>query len=181
MSSSALHHHVFKTCIRPGIPVPSVVRSEPRHTCTCPWHLRNIILQVAGKCFRNGLKVGMRSYYSVGRPPAKFHHIRSPFDAPTDKYSGSIAGLFVIRFRSPEIVPGCISPLFSQTNPLSTVHLGPCLPLSSARGPPRARVSCPGLDPVSRHRCVRIIPKHLQNVSVLLIGLPCVFFLTSRF
>ena len=39
-----LHHHVFKTCIRPGLLVPSVVRSEPRHTRTRPRHVRNIIL-----------------------------------------------------------------------------------------------------------------------------------------
>ena len=44
MSSCALHHHVFKTCIRPGLLILSVVRSEPRHTCTRPRHVRNIIL-----------------------------------------------------------------------------------------------------------------------------------------
>ena len=29
MSSCALHHHVFETCIRPGLLVLFVVRSEP--------------------------------------------------------------------------------------------------------------------------------------------------------
>ena len=94
---------------------------------------------MAGKCSRNGLKVGVRSYYSVGRPPAKFHRIRSPFDAPTDNYSGSIPGLIVGRFRSPEIVPGCISPLFSQTNPLSTVHIGLAYPSLRRAFTPHAR------------------------------------------
>src|SRR3954469_21553071 len=93
MSSSALHHHVFKTCIRPGLFVLSVVRSEPTHTCTRPWHVRNIILKVAGKCSRNGMKVGVRCCFVVSRPPAKFHRIQSPFVAPTDNYSGRIAGL----------------------------------------------------------------------------------------
>ena len=57
------------------------------------------------KCSRNGLKVGVRSYYSVDRPPAKFHRIRSSFDSPADNYSGSIAGLtsdiFGLRKQSP--------------------------------------------------------------------------------
>ena len=43
IASCALHHHVFETCIRPDLLVPSVVRSEPRHTCTRPRHVRNII------------------------------------------------------------------------------------------------------------------------------------------
>ena len=34
----------FKTCIRSGSAVLSVVRSEPFHTRTRPRHLRNIIL-----------------------------------------------------------------------------------------------------------------------------------------
>ena len=39
LSSCALHHIVLKTCIRPGLLVPSVVRSEPIHTCTRPRHV----------------------------------------------------------------------------------------------------------------------------------------------
>ena len=85
------------------------------------------------------MRVGVWSYYSVDRPPVKFHRIWSPFDVPTDNYSGSIAGLFVGRFRSPETLPSCISPLFSQTNPLSTAHLGPAYPSLHSASAPRAR------------------------------------------
>ena len=51
MSSCALHHHVFETCICSGLLVLSVVCSEPRHTCTRTRHVQNIILWVAGKMF----------------------------------------------------------------------------------------------------------------------------------
>ena len=44
MSSYALHHHAFETCIRPGLLILSIVRSEPRHTCTRLRHVRNSIL-----------------------------------------------------------------------------------------------------------------------------------------
>ena len=51
------------------------------------------------------MRVDVWSYYSVDRPPVKFHRIRSPFDAPTDNYSGIIAGLmsdvFGLRKQSP--------------------------------------------------------------------------------
>ena len=95
---------------------------------------------VAGKCSRNGMKVGVRCCFVVSRLPVKFHRVWSLFDAPTDNYSGSIPGLIVGRFRSLEIVPGYISSLSSQTNPLSTAYLGPCLPLfAQCTGPPLAR------------------------------------------
>ena len=85
-------------------PVPSVVRSEPRHTCTRPWHVRN--------SSRNGMRVDVWSCYSVGRPPAKFHRNWSSFDAPTFNYRDSIAGLtsevFGLRKQSPGL------PLFSS-------------------------------------------------------------------
>lgn len=71
---------------------------------------------MAGKCSRNVLKVGMRSYYSVGRPPAKFHRIWSPFDAPTNNYSGNSSRSIVGRFWSPETVTGPLS-LFSPLCP----------------------------------------------------------------
>ena len=64
---------------------------------------------MAGKCSRNGMRVDVRSYYSVGRPPAKFHRIRSPFDAPTDKYSGNSSRSNIGRFRSPKTVAGPLS------------------------------------------------------------------------
>lgn len=180
MSSCALHHHVSKTCIYPGLLVLFVVRSEPRHTCTRPWHVRNIILQVAGKCSRNGLKVGVQSYYSVDSPPAKFHRIRSSFDSPTLNYSGIIvrhtSDVFGLRKQSPGL--SLFSSLSSRPSTQSTTHrqAQPNLSRQPADLLARASESCPRPDPGSRHRCVRIIPKHLQNVSVLLIGLPNIFF-----
>ena len=99
MSSSTLHLHVFKTCIHPGLPVLSVVRSEPRHTCTHPRHVRSIILLVARKCSRNGMKVGMRCCYVVSRPPAKF-------DTPMDNSSGIIVSLTSDVFGLRKLLPG---------------------------------------------------------------------------
>ena len=119
----SLHHHVFKTCIRPGLLVLSVIRSEPNHTCTRPRHVRNIILLVAGKCSRNGLKVGMRCCYVASRSPAKFHRIRSPFDAPTVKH---IAALYPIIRRTFSVSVNRaglhLSPLLS-VQPSYTTHL----------------------------------------------------------
>ena len=57
------------------------------------------------------MRVDVWSYYSVDRPPVKFHRIRSSFDAPTDNYSGSIAGLTSDIFGLRKQSPGCI-PLF---------------------------------------------------------------------
>ena len=50
-------------------------------------------LEVAGKCSWNGMRVGVRYCFVGSRSHAKFHRIRSPFDAPTDNYSDNIAGL----------------------------------------------------------------------------------------
>ena len=54
---------------------------------------------------------------------------------------------------------------------------GPKPSLLSASNPPsRARPkSCPGPNPDCRYRCVQIIPKHLQNVTIFLFGLPGYF------
>ena len=38
------------------------------------------------------MRVDVRSYYSVDRPPVKFHRIRNSFDASTINYSGNIVG-----------------------------------------------------------------------------------------
>ena len=177
MSSCALHHHVFKTCISPGLPVPSAVRSEPRHTCTRPRHVRNIILSVAGKCSRNGLKIGVRCCFVVNRPPVKFHRIRRSFDAPTDNYSGSIASLTsdVFGLRKPcraASLPSSLRPTRSSQSARPNLTS-----LVSPRPSSRATESCSGPDPECRHRCIRIISKHLQNITVLLFGLPSLFFL----
>ena len=52
------------------------------------------------------MRVGVRSCYSVGRPPAKFHRIRSSFDAPTDNYSDIIVGLTSDVFGLRKQMPG---------------------------------------------------------------------------
>ena len=71
------------------------------------------------------MKVGVRCCFVVSSPPAKFHRIRNLFDAPTDNYSGSIPGLIVGRFRSPETVAGPPSLLFSQLETVYTAHYLP--------------------------------------------------------
>ena len=130
------------------------------------------------------MKVGMWCCYVVGRPPAKFHRIRSSFDSPTDNYSDIIAGLtsdvFGLRKQSPSLSHfSSLSPKLSAQSSINRQAPKPLLarcidPLTCASE------SCPEPDPGSRHRWVQIIPKHLQNVSVLLIGLPNIFFSTTR-
>ena len=132
----------------------------------------------------------MRCCYSVTRPPAKFHRIRSPFDVPTNKYSGNSSRSNVGRFRSPEIVVSSLisardllhSPPSPSSFPSSLPELSDAIARSETLSAQciepltRAPESCPGPDSDSRYRCVRIIPKHLQNISVFLIGLPNLFF-----
>ena len=126
------------------------------------------------------MRVGMWCFYVLSRPHAKFHRIRSPFDAPTDNYSDIIVGQNVGCFRSPETVAGpllfyLLSPLPSALPLTARPYLTSLVsPRTSSRARPK---SCPEPDPGSRHRWVRIIPKHLQNVSVLFIGLPNLVFL----
>ena len=125
------------------------------------------------------MKVGVRCCFVVSRPPAKFHRIRSPFDAPTDNYSGSIAGLtsdvFGLRKQSPGL------PLFSSlssrpsTRPTTYRQIQPKLSRQPAALLARASESFPGPDPDRHHRWIRIIPKHLQNISIFLIGPPNLF------
>ena len=134
---------------------------------------------MAGKCSRNGMRVDVWSYYSVDRPPVKFHRIRSSFDAPTDNYSGSIACLTSDVFGLRKQTPGL--PLFSSlssrpsTQATTYRQVQPNLSRQPAALLARASESCPEPDPLYRYRCVRIIPKRLQNVSVLLFGLPNYF------
>ena len=71
------------------------------------------------------MKVGVWSYYSVDRPPVKFHRIRSLFDAPTDNYSGSIAGLTSDVFGLRKLLSGFPSLLFSQLETVYTTHYLP--------------------------------------------------------
>ena len=110
------------------------------------------------------MKVGVRCFYVVGRPPVNFRRIRSSFDAPTVNYSGSIAGLTSDVFGLRKQSPG-LSLLFSQPKAFDTIryhHQAP-KPFLSAQfiNPSRAFESYPGPDPDSRHRWIRIIPKHL--------------------
>ena len=60
------------------------------------------------------MRVDVWSYYSVDRPPVKFHRIRRSFDAPTDNYSGIIAGLTSDVFGLRKQMPGPLS-LFSPS------------------------------------------------------------------
>ena len=139
------------------------------------------------------MRVDVWPYYSVDRPPVKFHRIQSPFDAPTDNYSGSIADLSSDVFGLRKQMSGPLS-LSSHPRSLATVHLvhpptplrvrsrpmrshGPKPSLHSASNPSRASGSCPGPDPLCHHHCLQIIPKHLQNITVFLFGLPNYFFL----
>ena len=67
------------------------------------------------------MKVGVRCCFVVSRPPAKFHRIWSTFDAPTDNYSGSIAGLTSDVFGLRKQMPVPLS-LFS---PSQSCHSSP--------------------------------------------------------
>ena len=129
----------------------------------------------------------MWSYYRVGRPPVKFHRIRRSFDAPTDNYSDIRVGLTSDVFGIWKQMLGPLSlfsPSQSRHNPPSPSSFPSSLPelsdaparsetLSAQCIEPltRAPESCPGPDSDSRYRCVRIIPKHLQNIFILLFGL----------
>ena len=76
------------------------------------------------------MKVGVWSYYSVGRPPVKFCRIQSSFDSPTVIYIAAPLPVFssdVFGLRKP--VSGCSSFLSSQSNP-------PTQPESSPLNPP---------------------------------------------
>ena len=122
------------------------------------------------------MKVGVRCCFVVSRPPAKFHRIRSSFDTPTDNYSGSIASLtsdvFGLRKPCRAAFPSLSSqPETSRTQPR------PSLPPLCTVHRPLARVrNLPEPDPESRHCWIRIIPKHLQKISVFLFGLPTYLF-----
>ena len=119
----------------------------------------------------------------VGRPPS-FIAFGARLIAQLLNYSGNIVGLtsdvFGLRKQSPSL------PLFSSvssrpsTQPTTYRQVQPNLSRQPAALLARASENCPGPDPSSCHRRVRIIPKHLQNVSVFSFGLPSLFFLTVR-
>ena len=108
------------------------------------------------------MKVGVWSYYSVGRLPAKFHRIQRSFNAQTIYYSDNIVGQTSDIFGLRKQMPGPLS-LFSPCS-LATAHLvhppfplrfrscpmrshGPKPSLLSASNPPRARVQKAVPDP----------------------------------
>ena len=77
------------------------------------------------------MRVGVWSYYSVDRPPVKFHRIRSSFDAPTINYSGIIADLTSDIFGLRKQMPGPLSlffPLQSRHSPPSPSSFPSSLP-----------------------------------------------------
>ena len=94
------------------------------------------------------MKVGVWSYYSVDRLPVKFHRIWSLFDAPTDNYSGNIAGLTSDVFGLRKQMPAPLS-LFSPLS-LATAHLGhPPSPLRFWSCPMRPHGPKPSLHSAS--------------------------------
>ena len=86
MSSSAFHPHVFQNLHPFGFRrfSPLSVRS-PDTLARARGTSEILFYKWHKKCSRNGVELGERSYYSVGRPPVKFRRIRSPFDRPTVK------------------------------------------------------------------------------------------------
>ena len=150
MSSCALHHHVFSKLA--SVPVSSFLPLSvlsPDTLARARGMSGLLFYKWPEKCSRNGWKVGMRCRYVVGRPPAKFHRIRSLFDAPTDNYSGSIASLMSDVFGLRKQSPGL--PLFSflssrPSTQLTTYHQvqpnlsrQPAAPLARVRNLSRTR------------------------------------------
>ena len=113
------------------------------------------------------MKVGVRCFYVVGRPPVNFRRIRSSFDAPTVNYSGNIVGLTSDVFGLRKIVAGLSLFFLPKPSTQSTTYrqVQPNLSRQPA-APSRASESCPEPDPGSHRHRVRIIPKHLQNFTV---------------
>ena len=115
----------------------------------------------------------------VGRLPS-FIAFGARLIAQPLNYSGIIVGhtsdVFGLRKQSPGL------PLFPSLSSRPSTQLTtyrqvqPNLSRQPVALLARASENCPGPDPSSRHRRVRIIPKHLQNVTVFLFGLPSLFF-----
>ena len=116
------------------------------------------------------MRVDVWSYYSVDRPPVKFHRIWSSFDAPTINYSDSIAGLFVGRFRSPKTVTGSLSSLLSAQGLLHS-------PLPTARPNLTSLVS----PRPSLRACPKIVPNPTRGVITVGSGSSPNVYKTSLF
>ena len=71
--------YVFVSCIRAFSPL-SVLHSGAPMSSGVPFYL----FSCAGvKCFRIGLRLVMRPWFTSGRPPVKFRTIWTSFDTPT--------------------------------------------------------------------------------------------------
>ena len=127
------------------------------------------------------MTVGVWSYYSVDRPPVNFHRVRSPFDAPTDNYSGNIAGLFAGRFRSPETIAGLhSSSLFSVQPQILPCSSNPSfLNASTPRPRPKAVPDPTRVVVTVGSRSSPNIPK--TSPFYCLDSLPILFLSTIRF
>ena len=70
------------------------------------------------------MKVGVRPCYIAGKLPPKFRRIWSSFDAPTDNYSGSIAGHTSDVSGIRKLLPGfpSLSSLVHLHSPLHTAR-----------------------------------------------------------
>ena len=106
------------------------------------------------------MRVDVWSYYSVDRPPAKFHRIRSSFDAPTFNYSGIIVGLTSNVFGLRKQMSGPLS-LSASPRSLATTHLvHPPSPLCFRNRPMRSHdpktLSAQCIEPLAR---VRKLPR----------------------
>ena len=82
------------------------------------------------------MKVGMRCYYVVGRPPAKFHRNRSLFDSPTVKlqrqFSRSFRRMFSVSGNRVRLL---LSPLLSDQPALHNPPRPMPTPLCSVHRP----------------------------------------------
>ena len=99
------------------------------------------------------MRVDVWSYYSVDRPPVKFHRIRRSFDAPTDNYSGSIAGLTSDVFGLRKQMSGPLSlfsPSQSRHSPPSPSSFPSSLPELSDATARSETLSSQCIEPLAR-------------------------------
>ena len=136
---------------------------------------------MAVKCSQIGLKVGVRSCYSVGRPPAKFHRNRSSFDAPTINYSDIIVGLTSDVFGLRKQMPTPLS-LSSPPRSLATTHLvhPSSLPELSDATARSETLSAQCIKPP--RACVRkVVPDPTRTVATVVSGSSPNIYKTSSF
>ena len=129
------------------------------------------------------MQLVVRSYYSVDRAPAKFHRIRSSFDAPTGNYSGSIAGLSSDVFGLRKQMPGPLS-LSSPPCSLATAHLvhrpSPLRFRSCPMRPHGPKPSLHSASNPSRER-PKVVPDPTRGVATVVSGSSPNVYKTSPF